>query len=269
MEKFSITEGLGDCLIAGASAQRLAINKKEKVRLHTNPLLAPVFESNPYVELLDSSQGCQKLLWPSQFHTKKEKEEYFNLHTMQRFSKQMGFIINPSDTLSYYQNGKIQLNSPCKKAVCINQYSAEKNRRFIPDQYINLLIRLLSEMGYEIIFIGDNESGRHSISNVQESINALLDCALFIGPVSFQYHLAAMLKVSCLTFFSYMPYWLYAHFDCTYPIYSTNSCVIPCEIREQQTRDSVNCWGGCRAVYYNEELIKIQLKLILDAKHNS
>ena len=256
MQKFTLTQGLGDCIVAGASLQRLAINTGEKVGFHTSPLLKPVFENHPYIELLDSPEDCKQLLWPSQTEPVVQST-LWKIHTMQRFSVQLGFTIAPYDVLKIYdEQGKI-LNKPTEDIVCINQYSGERNRRYIPDEYVEFIDCAATSLGYRVVRLGDE------VRDIQSCINYLRNCRLFVGPISFQYHLASTMGTKCLTFFSYMPPNYYSHFYNTIPVESYRSCVPFCEELEKTMRDREDCWGGCKAVEYDKNFIYDKLNELL------
>lgn len=244
-----LKEGLGDCIIAGAAIQEYARKTNQKIGFITNNSLEPLFKYHPNIEFLLTGQADKKLLWASQLRD--IGINVYPAHTIQRFSHQLGFTIDPTKTLDIYnQNGKV-VNRPLSKVVCINTHSKETTRRFIPDSIINLLESELKVFGYEPVFIGS--CNRNSVQNINEMIDLLTKCKLFIGPVSFPYHLASALKCKSITFFSYMPYWKFSDFLNTIPIFSKRSCVADCEEFERKLRVENSCLNGCKAIDYDKD----------------
>jgi len=267
IKTIKIKESLGDCLIAGACVQKLAELTGEKINLVTNMLLEPVFQYHPLIQLLDDAPIIDVTLrWVSQLRKEKDINLY-GLHTSQRFSHQLGFAIDPTYTLDIYgKNHKaITPSGGRSKRVAINIFSAEANRRFIPDYALKILLETLDEYGYEIAFLGDcgQESSTRGIS---ESIEIITNSKLFIGPVSFQYHLASALKVKSLLFCSYMPYYKFSDFINTIAIYSDRGCVQFCEEFEKRTRKAEDCWGRCKAIEYNHNTIREKVLRCLGEK---
>ena len=235
--------GLGDCLLAAASLQYLDADCYFK----TNPLLKPLFECHPNIiykeDSYDPNSGSDiNFKWVSQIHNK----DLYPLHTMQRFSSQLGFYIDPTDVFTVYNSkGNRSINEPTRPTICINQFSNEPTRRYIPDEYLDLIVK---RYNYEIVWIGSNN--RDSVTDIREMVNQLLSCKLFIGPVSFCYHLASCLRTKSVLFTNYMPEHKFSHFFNTTAINPKNSpCRFTCE------KDNVQCKVGCGAQVYDKQLM--------------
>lgn len=252
----SIKEGLGDCLIGAACAQEFS-KKIKKIKFCTSEKLSSILSTNPYFEYSDSDNADLYLKWPSQVD-----KNLYNLHTNQRFAHQMGFSIDPTKTVDIFIKNKLIENRNNEKFICINSLSAEASRRFIPIEYLNFIQDYCDKHNYKIIWIGNNNR-KDEIIDIVECCNFLEKCSLFIGPVSFQYHLAAAIKANCLLFCSYMPYYKYSHFNKTNHIFSKRDCVLNCESNEKELRNINRCWNGCKAVDYSYEEIGFFLKRVL------
>ena len=225
----------------------------------TSPKLLKILSNNPHFNIADCTQDIQgeklELKWVSQMN-----EKPYSLHTMQRFSSQLGFMIDPTNLVNLYdESGKIIKNEPKEKIICINLFSKERERRFIPQDSFNIILSMAEKLGYKVEFIGDC-GDQSDIQSIEQMLEKLKTAKLFIGPVSFCYHLAAAIDVNCLTFFSYMPYWKFSHFSKTTPIYSSRECVLSCEEKEQEMRTKNNCFHQCLATTYDKE--EIEQKLI-------
>ena len=247
-----LTSGLGDCIVAGAAIQALGRNNNLSVNFKTNPILDFLFNGNPNIKTTDK-EGNIRLKWVSQY---KDKNLY-PLHTMQRFSYQLGFFIDPTDVLDVYINKKKIINNPSNKTILINPLSAEYNRRYIPSNIIDNIEKLCIEKGYEVVYIGD--SYKESTKDIKTCTALLENCKLFIGPVSFYYHLASALRVKSILFTNYMPEHKFSHFFNTISINPTLGCVNLCEEREKEYRTENNCWNKCKAIDYNLAEIKEKL----------
>lgn len=253
-----ITEGLGDCLIAAACVQEFNKEFNRNVKFISSPILKPILEGNPYLNYESNGTPDLKLLWASQYD-----KSVFRLHTTQRFSTQMGFYVDPTSVVDIYLDGSKIENKSSDKIVCINSLSAEKNRRFIPEYVINYVESFLRNEGYDIIWIGDNYN-KQSIRDIKECVNVLERCSLFIGPISFQYHLASAIKVKCLLFTSYMPYYKYSNFQNVEHVDSTRSCVSSCEEFEKINRENNSCFDKCKAVEYDIKDIEYKLRKLIN-----
>ena len=250
MLKYQLMGGLGDCLLAGAALQSLEL----PVEYVTNPLLRPLFEYHPTINFSNNTNNINyEFKWVSQI---KDKDLYA-LHTMQRFSSQLGFYLDPTKVLNLYdKNGRI-INSQKEKIVCINQFSAEKSRRQIPEKYMGYIISLIPR-DYKIVWIGANNDGIKSINDIQTMINLLSNCRLFIGPVSFCYHLASCIQTECLLFTSYMPAHKFSHFFNTTAIEPVDAnCRFTCE------KDNFSCPAWCRSLEYDKDDIEYNIRKIL------
>jgi len=252
----SIKEGLGDCLIGAACAQEFSI-KYRKLKFITSSSLKEILSTNPYFEYNDFGDADLNLKWPSQID-----KNLYNLHTSQRFAQQMNFTIDPCKTVDIFINSKQIQNKNIEKYICINTLSAEPSRRFIPDKYIQLIENYCYENNYKIYWIGKN-SKQEEVLDIKKCCYLLENCSLFIGPVSFQYHLAAAIKCNSILFCSYMPYYKYSHFNKTEHIFSKRDCVVRCELDENKLRNENECWQACKAIDYNEEEVKFLLKKYL------
>ena len=249
-----LKQGLGDCLVAAASIQRLGEIKGEKINFITNSAIEPLLRFHPNITYLSTGIPDITLKWSSNLG-----QNIFPLHTMQRFSIQLGFFLDPTRTLDIYNEHGMLKNKQTRNLICINTSSKEEKRRFIPDWCINLIESESKIYGNDIVYIG-NCGDRPSISNIEEMTKLLLSCRLFIGPVSFPYHLASALKCKSLTFFSYMPSYKFSDFINTTPIDSNRECVKTCEEDERSTRSKEQCFmSKCKAVDYNKEDILTKL----------
>lgn len=250
-----ITEGLGDCIIAGACVQKLAKIRSKPIGFNTNDLLAPILRTNPYMYL--TKEPGFSLKWASQI-----SKSIFAYHTMQRFSIQLGINIDPTEVLDLYdQNSNKIRNSPTHKNICINISSKEKGRRFIPTEAVRLIETISLDRGYSITYIGD---GWHNqgITDIEQGLRTLQTASLFIGPISFWYHLAACIRIPCMLFTSYMPEHKFSHFETTVAINpTTNICRLTCEEDELAKRNMMNCWNECQMVYKYDKF-ELERKLI-------
>lgn len=242
--------GLGDCLLAAASLQYL----DKDCYFKTSPLLKPLFETHPNIIYKEDAYDPNSHLdinfkWVSQIHNK----DLYPLHTMQRFSSQLGFYIDPIDVFTVYNSkGNRSINEPTRPTICINQFSNEPTRRYIPDEYLDMILDQYSN--YEIIWIGSNS--RESVTNIPEMVDHLLNCKLFIGPVSFCYHLASCLRTSSVLFTSYMPEHKFSHFFNTTAInpIAGADCRFHCERVNEQ------CEVGCKAHIYDKMSMLVNIQ---------
>lgn len=255
MESYTLKEGLGDCLIAAAAIEAKARLLKTKIGYNTNELLHKYFESHPYIEL--KSYGTQ-LLWPSQTIN---PSEYFNVHTVQRFAKQIGVNVFPSTTVNLYSSGKTISHIGKKDYVCINVFSAERNRRFIDNDTLQSIQEVCSNKKIHIKYIGTCDR-KDQIQDIDTIIEQLINCTLFIGPVSFCYHLASAIKVPCLLLGNYMPSYKFSNFTNTYSLDSSLDCIHNCENDEKNMRNKMNCWNMCKAIPDKNRVIKLLEELI-------
>lgn len=254
LESYELKEGLGDCLIAGAAIQYKAILDNKKIGYATSQKLHFLLDTHPNIELVDTGT---KLLWPSQY----KDTNLFSLHTSQRFSKQLGFYLDPTYVLDLYINGNKLVNEPNTHSICINTHSAEHNRRYIKEETVSAIEDFCKQNSINLMFIGN--SNRNSITNITGIVDTLLSCQLFIGPVSFCYHLAESLRVQCMLLGNYMPTYKFSNFKNTISIDSELPCIQLCEQYERATRNSMNCWNGCQAHPETTEVIN-QLKALYD-----
>lgn len=249
LHSVELKNGLGDCIVAAASIQEYARKNKIKIDFHTNEKLNFLFDGHPNINIKNENSNF-KLKWVSQL-----QHNLYSLHTMQRFSYQMGFFIDPVEVLDIYVKGQLQKAKKNKKFICVNQFSAEKNRRYIPDETIEIIEKEIKKNGYECVYIGD--CNKQSIKNIEECVKLLLECKFFIGPVSFLYHLASSLRVDCLLLTNYMPEYKFSHFFNTISVNPERKCYFRCEELESRIRKENECWDRCKAADYNEEeLIK-------------
>lgn len=257
---FRLMEGLGDCILAASCIQEYAILNDLRCHFETSPLLTDILSNNPYFEVNKPDKEVDlSFRWVSQI----KEQNLYPLHTIQRFSTQLGFYIDPTNLVNLFDNlGNKIVNRPLNNNVCINVFSKEKNRRFIPKENLDFIVNYLENRGYNIIYLGD--CGEiSSITDIKKSLDILSTCCLFIGPVSFLYHLASSINVKCMTFFSYMPYWKFSHFVNTIPIHSQKKCVSNCEEDETILRMINKCNHKCLATEYSNLEIKQNLERIL------
>lgn len=253
-----ITEGLGDCIIAGACAQKLAEIYSKPIGFNTNDLLTPILKNHPQIYL--TKEPGFVLKWASQIN-----RSIFAYHTMQRFGIQLGINIDPTEVLDLYdeQGNKIR-NSPAYKNICINISSKEKTRRFIPDEIVRLMESIALDKGYSVTYLGD---GYHNtgITSIEQGLRSIQTASLFVGPVSFWYHLAACIRIPCLLFTSYMPEHKFSHFETTVAINPiTNICRLTCEENELSMRTAMKCWDGCHMVnQYDKKEIENKFNSLL------
>ena len=234
--------GLGDCLIAGAALQKLGT----PVKFITNSLLEPVFRYHPTIKFVYDGADPFEFKWVSQI---KDKNLY-GLHTMQRFSSQIGLYLDPMDVLNIYNVDKKPMRSNGLKIV-VNECSAEGERRHIPPKYMDMIDEIV-DGDFAIEYIG--ACRRPSYTNIINMMNALCEAKLFIGPVSFCYHLASCFHASSVLFTGYMPPHKFSHFFNTTSIASGAQCTFRCE----EMRSS--CLSNCGAYNYNDEEVYNILK---------
>jgi len=251
-----IQEGLGDCIVAAASVQKLARESNSKIKFNTSPKLQFLFDNHPDIQISNEEPDI-KLKWPSQINY-----DLFNLHTMQRFATQLGLTVSPTEVVDLYDSeGERLVNTATNTVVCLNELSAEPLRRFIPEKEVRIIEDFCTSKGYKIVRIGDCR--KNSEKDISKCVELLRHCKLFIGPISFHYHLASAIRVKCLLFTSYMPHYSYSHFFNTTSINSSRQCVHLCEKDEAKMRRENDCWSQCKAVDYREEEIKIYLEGLL------
>lgn len=245
--EYRLDRGLGDVLLVGAALQDQGL----KCKLQTDNILAPVFQNHPIIEIGECKNPFV-FKWPSEYH-----QNIWALHTMQRFSLQINRYTDPTDVLKIYNtDGSQKICSKKEKIICINQHSAEYNRRYIPDHYLQF-IHFVLPSDYKVVWIGSNRNGQESITDIHEIMNVLEVCSLFIGPVSFCYHLASCLHVPSLLFTGYMPAHKFSHFFNTESISSNALCQYKCEINKQ-------CHTECSALTYDSREISYKLNKLLD-----
>lgn len=243
-----IESGLGDCIVAAASVQRLARKLGTRVRFKTNSKIEHLFADNPDIILTYNSDKYTDLKWVSQY----KEDNLYPLHTMQRFSTQLGFYIDPTDVVDLYDSSGKILNSKKDKTVLINQYSAEGNRRYIPDAVLEVVEMYCKASGYGIIHVGDCGS-TPSVKDISSITSLMKTCKLFIGPVSFLYHLASAIRCDCVLFVNYMPEHKFSHFFNTTSVSPNRPCRFLCEENEYALRLENDCMSGCKAVNYREQ----------------
>ena len=254
LPSFELMRGLGDCLIAGASLQKLG----RPVDYITSPLIVPLLANHPTIRAFSSGKAANKFRWVS--HIK--DRNLYGLHTMQRFSSQIGLCIDPTEVLTIYGSDRKPLvhnSQDCGNYIVVNQYSAEGERRAIPTTYVNKIVGRATDIGVPITFIGKNGPPHNSneITDISKMVEVLLNCKLFIGPVSFCYHLASCLGVPCLLFTSYMPAHKFSHFFNTVAIESRASCTFRCEEKR------ASCGSSCEAYSYDGEYVDFLLDKLL------
>ena len=246
--KYQLMGGLGDCLLAGAALQHLG----REVEFITSPTLKPLFDYHPTIKYSERySEVDYEFKWVSQI---KDKDLYA-LHTMQRFSSQIGFYLDPTKVLNIYDEVGQVINDSTEKTICINQFSAEKSRRQIPQFYMDYILDIIPS-NYKVIWIGANE--KQSCNDIITMVEHLRRCSLFIGPVSFCYHLASCIRTKCLLFTSYMPAHKFSHFFNTTAIEPLNAtCRYTCE------KDNFSCTQWCQSLIYGMNDIEYNLRKIL------
>lgn len=247
LESYELKEGLGDCLIAGAALQFKAIKDNKQIGFNTSDKLHFLLDTHPNIKLTTTGK---KLLWPSQI----KDINLFPLHTNQRFSIQLGFYLDPTYTLDLYINKQKLTHKQTTNTICINTYSAESNRRYIDPHLMTNIISICKAKNIDPIFIGKNDN-ENSITDIKEIVNSLLSCKLFIGPVSFCYHLAACLGTPSVLLGNYMPLYKFSTIKNTTCFDSDLPCVAMCEEDETNSRNKMQCWDKCKAVPDNYKVI--------------
>lgn len=258
--KVSLTEGLGDCIILAGVLEQYSKLINSPITFHTSDLLIPFFEDNPYINPVSTKDSSfLDIKWVSQLNN----PQVYNLHTAHRFSIQLGFYSDPSYTPSLYQDGKLLQNNKSLKSICINSLSKEYNRRFIPREHIQFIRDYVKPKGYTISFIGNNYPELHSSNaSILESLYNILNCKLFIGPVSFWYHFAESINATSILYTGYMPGYRFSHFKNTHYLESDRNCRHICEREERNgIRNQIGCHSLCFA---SEEIKKEDLYHTLD-----
>jgi len=263
-EAVKLTSGLGDCLIVASILQNICRQKNVSYKYCTNPALKFLFDFHPDINYIEEKEfysiphkNRKELKWVSQL-----PYNLYGCHTINRFALQLNTTCDPSEVFNIHLKGSmLECRSP-KKIVCINQYAAEKNRRFIPSKYISLIADYCSNLGYEVKFVGSCDQDSYSQIDFT-LLDLLASCKLFIGPVSFMYHLASCIKTKCLLFTSYMPSYKFSHFFNTVSIESNRSCSYLCEQYEKTYRIDNNCLDSCKAVDYCTDEIIFKLNKLL------
>lgn len=242
-------------MVAAASLQHIGRHFNRKVGFATSPHIKFLFDEHPYIEFLEGQAQVQ-LRWPSQVHN-----NIWGLHTSQRFSSQLGFFIDPTETLDVYRDGKLIQNSPDERLVCISKSSLEHTRRFLPERAEQIIVSESKNLGYDIEYIGGGHE--RSVKHIPTMFDLLQKCKLFVGIISFPYHLSATIRTPALVFFSYMPYYKFSHFIGTEHIYSQDSCVARCEEFETRERAARNCYSRCLATEYPDEEVTQKIRKML------
>ena len=247
-----LMEGLGDCLVAAAAIEEYGWQKAVKVRYITNPVLAPLFENHHVIEFAEDGPADVNLKWASTLR-REDGIDVFPLHCINRFASQLGIYADPTKTLTVWDaKGNQIVNEPLsrdqKRHVCINIYSKDKTRRFVPQRFVDMLCGDCAAAEIDVKFIGECERS-DQVTDVNEMIELLKTATGFMGPVSFPYHLACVFDVSCLTFFSFMPAWKFSDFTNTSVMQGYRKCVARCEQWEEQSRKEQDCLGGCKVDY--------------------
>lgn len=239
MKTFKLMGGLGDCLLVGAVLQKL----DRPVDFITNKLLEPVFEHHPKINFFSNGNAQYEFKWVSQI---KEKNLY-GLHTIQRFSSQLGFYLDPTEVLNVYGENGLPIINRGGFDIVVNQYSAEGHRRCIPDKYVDMIYEI-ADGDFAVKLIGSNDlKYGESTTSIKSMIDLLSGAKLFIGPVSFCYHLAACLRVNSVLFTSYMPPHKFSHFTNTAHITANAQCSFMCE------QNNRACLPDCMAYSYDDD----------------
>lgn len=238
MVTYRLTEGLGDCLIAAACCQELSIRTSRKIGFITNPLLVPYLGENNYIDIKEDKGDFIQLKWVSQLD-----QPTYALHTSQRFSHQMGFMIDPTKVVDLFIRQKhgsvVRLNNSGRNEasyICINKTSKEAGRRFLSKEMLLYIEEWCTQRGLGVVYIGDGGT-----TKIDRCITYLEGCRFFIGPVSFMYHLASAIHTPCLLATGYMPDYKFSHFFNTISLPSPKWCVSNCESDEEWNRSSVGC----------------------------
>jgi ADP-heptose:LPS heptosyltransferase len=252
-----LTSGLGDCLIAGGMLQTYSSLINKKITYITSPVLEPILKFHPDIEYRFSGEADIQLLWAGQL-----KSRPYELHTIQRFSSQLGFYADPVNTLRLYDSACPIKHTRNSNIVCINVSSAEAHRRYIPEDYINFIVELCGKHGLEPTFIGNGVQG--SVTNLKEQVELLRNCALFVGPVSFPFHLAGCILTPSLLFVNYMPAYKLSHFINVESVEPTQVCRHTCEKEWDIFKHYIGCHYKCIATSYSKEEIQFKFNKLLN-----
>jgi len=239
MVTYRLTEGLGDCLIAAACCEELSKRTGQRVGFKTSPLIAPFLGRNECLDLNSTEEPVQ-LKWVSQMND----PGAYSLHTSQRFSTQMGFMIDPTKVVNLYNphnqvvvaSNTALRHSPKGNFICINKASKEKGRRYLSDRVCEVIEEFAKTMGLGTAYLGDG-----GCTDITQCVCHLEDCKFFVGPVSFMYHLASALRVPSVLLTGYMPDYKFSHFFNTVSLRSRKWCTAECEVNEKSIRRIVGC----------------------------
>lgn len=259
-DKVKITEGLGDCLIAAEAVSQYGKKHHHRIRFATDGRLVPYLHGNSWLIVEDANtvdtSDYFHLKWASQLNN----PEVFNLHTIQRFSVQLGFLADPEKTIAIHDNqGNWIYNDlstdnnhiHVENTLVINQYSAEKNRRYLHDDQVEEVIKVAQTIDpkIEIKYVGDNHPLASSECDIDRGIRLVANARLFVGPISFWYHLACAVNTRNILFTSYMPASKFSngHSIVVSPKINTATiCSHMCEREEQVQRELMLCRDRCR-----------------------
>lgn len=147
MISYSLTQTIGDCLVAGGAIERKAKDLGQRIGFHTNPLVAQFFQHSPCIKHLSAQENCQPLHWAS------KQKDLFRLNYLNRFGAQIGVNCANHDNLTICDENGPVYHTRKNETIVINQSSSTPSHRSIDEKYIDFIKKLLPS-SYELVFVG-------------------------------------------------------------------------------------------------------------------
>lgn len=250
-----LKEGLGDSIAAAACLQLKSFNEKITINYVGHPALREVLKYHPTIKWSSETQSDSIYLkWASSV-----KENIWPLHIKQKYSYQLGFFIEPTYCLNYYNEyGNIIKNQATRKLVLINTLSNAPGRRNVPRHILEeVILPELDRCGYTWKFIGSHYN-TNTNTNVIDCINELSTASLYIGPVSGMSFVAEMLNIKRIIFCSCVPY--YRDMSCKnlYPVMMDQECIYDCEYANTDLYKQMQCNDRvCNGTFSKDKVLQV------------
>ena len=247
-------------MAAAACCQYKAINDGIKIRLVTTGTMEPVLRWNPWVEWGDhvNSDEVIHLQWASQY-----KENIWHLHIKQKYSYQMGFFIDPTYTVSIFDDNGVEMKNDPNEGydVLINTMSSLPSKRWIPDYIVGTIIDECEGADFNVKFVGSHTDDR-TTKDIDLCIQLMRKAHLYIGPISGMAYLAEAMKMERMIFCSSVPYYKDMSFDKLTPIMQNEPCILDCEHsrfkndKEEEMYEEMGCGAiDCKATFTESQIV--------------